>query len=228
MIGETTGQPFSGLLTVRREAAALLQPDLPFVNWQRIAERQIAAPYRQLNAVPVLSFFLALGAVALSAFLFSRIGPRQPHFPRAVAMGAIVLISLASAPSYWQLLAAESNRPAHPFAWTLAKEIRQRSSPQDRLVMIGKFDTKVGGNDPSPVTYYYPGLRAWRLELRDWSCGPVETLIWLGATLFAVTREFGLADLAHDSALGRFVEQVKSRYPVLSEKDGWLLVRLAR
>jgi hypothetical protein len=193
-----------------------------------VAEGQLDAPYRQLNAVPVLSVFLALGVVSLCGFVVSRWrGDRGPQ-PSAAAISAILMIVLASAVSYVKLLRSNYDQPAHPFAWTLAQEMKKDSSPRDRVIMLGEYDVHVGGNDLSPVTYYYSGLRGWTLQPRDFSMERVEDLIHRGATLFALSREFEAVDLVQDAAARDLVQKIKTKYELLYENNGQMIVRLAR
>jgi hypothetical protein len=186
-----------------------------------VAEGQIDAPYRQLNAVPVLSVFIALGAMALCSFVL-----RAKE--RTVTVFALVVVTVASLASYRRLLISNSDGPAHPWAWTLAQEIKKKAGPNDRLIMLGEYDVHVGGNDLSPVTYYYSGLRGWTLQPPGWSMQRVRDLIGRGATLFAVTREFGSVDLVHDAAAINFVHSMKEKYELLYENDGQVILRLAR
>jgi hypothetical protein len=56
----------------------------------------------------------------------------------------------------------------------------------------------------------------------------VQDLIERGATLFAVTREFGSVDLVHDTAAINFVQSMKAKYRLLYESDGQVIFRVAR
>jgi hypothetical protein len=190
-----------------------------------VAEGQLDTSYRQLNSVPVLSVFVALAALSLCAFVLSR-WRSGGYSPNLVTICALLTIALASVPSYIKLVISDPDSPAHPLAWTLAQEIRQNAGADDRLIMLGEYDVHVGGNDLSPVTYYYSGLRGWTLQQRDLSIERTQDLIGRGATLLAVTREFGSVDLIHDAAMCGFVEKLRTRYKLLYEKDGQFLFRL--
>jgi len=190
-----------------------------------VAEGQLDTSYRQLNSVPVLSVFVALAALSLCAFVLSR-RRSGGYSPSRVTICALLVIALASLPSYIKLVISDPDSPAHPLAWTLAQAIRQNAGADDRLIMLGEYDVHVGGNDLSPVTYYYSGLRGWTLQQRDLSIERTQDLIGRGATLLAGTREFGSVDLVHDTAMFGFVEKLRARYKLLYEKDGQFLFRL--
>jgi hypothetical protein len=191
-----------------------------------VAEGQLDTSYRQLNSVPVVSVFVALAVLSLCGFVLSRWRSGGGYLPNKLTICALLLIALASVPSYIKLLLMNPDSPAHPLAWTLAQEIRRNAGPNDRLVMLGEYDVHVGGNDLSPVTYYYSGLRGWTLQQRDLSIERTQDLMRRGATLLAVTREFGSVDLSHDQAMCAFVEKIRARYKLLYEENGQLLFRL--
>lgn len=193
-----------------------------------VAEGQLDAPYRQLNSAPVLSVFLALGVLSACGFILSRWRAGRGLQPNGVAIFAIVVVVLASVASYVKLLRSNYDNPAHPFAWTLAQEMKKDSSPRDRVIMLGEYDVHVGGNDLSPVTYYYSGLRGWTLQPKDFSMERVEDLVHRGATLFGVSREFGAVDFTNDAAARDLVQRIKEKYELLYENDGQMIVRLAR
>jgi len=191
-----------------------------------VAEGQLDTSYRQLNSVPVLSVFFALAVLSLCGVVLSRWRSGDGYSPGALTICALLVIALVSVPSYVKLLVSNPYTPAHPLAWSLAQEIRKNAGPGDRLVMLGEYDVHVGGNDLSPVTYYYSGLPGWTLQQRDLSIERTQDLTRRGATLLAVTREFGSVDLVHDAAMRSFVEKVRARYKLLYEEDGQLLFRL--
>jgi 5,10-methylenetetrahydrofolate reductase len=68
-----------------------------------------------------------------------------------------------------------------------------------------------GGNDLSPIIYYYSHVQGWSLQNGQWDMDLVDRLIGKGADFFVgqyIMREDGLDD---------FVEQVRAKYKVLYE-----------
>lgn len=188
-----------------------------------VAEGHLDAPYRQLASIPPLAGCVAagcLGVVSAGKALASAVrkqGPRRCSWlAAAIAVALLVSLDLGT-----PLPDPDADRPAHPNAWVFAREIRKHARPGDRLVAAGEYTIHEGGNDLSPVLYYYAGLRGWTLQAPDWRRAKVDELIERGATLFAahsMTREPGSAD---------FIAEMKASFPVLFEdENGRILLRL--
>jgi hypothetical protein len=64
--------------------------------------------------------------------------------------------------------------------------IRGISGPADKIVAFGEYDPKKGGNDISPVLFYYSQRQGWNVPDADCSVDHVRRLMDRGATLLAV------------------------------------------
>ncbi len=198
-----------------------------FIYFLIVAEGQLDAPYRQLNAVPVLSVFTALGAVSLASLLRKQWMSNQYSLVKAITAASLVMILLVFVSSYVQIFRAGSQQPAHPKAWLLAEQLRKISRPGDRLIMLGEYSQHIGGNDLSPVIYYYSGLQGWTLQPNQFSLAKVESLIGRGATLLAVEPEFiPSGENGRDPAIAAFLPSLLNHYPVLYQANGSLILRL--
>jgi len=91
--------------------------------------------------------------------------------------------------------------------------------PDSKLVTVGEYSIHKGGNDLSPVLYYYSGLQGWSLQKGDWHLERIQSLIQKGATLFAALNMLREPESDH------FINEMKARYEVIYEnKDSQLLL----
>jgi hypothetical protein len=189
-----------------------------------VAEGQIDAQYRQLNAVPVLSFFIALGVLSLVSLVLGARTPERRMKPLMAASAVVILIMFL--PSFWTILREDPNEPAHPRAWALAQVIRAHSAPGDRIVALGEYTAHVGGNDVSPVLYYYSGRQGWTLNENQLSEQSINDLISKHATLLAVDDEFVFETSIANQHTREFLAGLMKKYPVLYHSGDGLLLQL--
>jgi hypothetical protein len=81
------------------------------------------------------------------------------------------------------------------------------------LVTTGTYTIHKGGNDVSPVLYYYTGLQGWTLQAGEWDLDRVSELIEKGATHFVAYR------MSREPAAAPFLDDIRCRYPVLYENQ---------
>jgi 4-amino-4-deoxy-L-arabinose transferase-like glycosyltransferase len=190
-----------------------------------VAEGQIDAQYRQLNAVPVLSFFFAVGVLSLVSLILGARTPERRMKPLMAATAVVILIVFL--PSFWTILREDPKEPAHPRAWALAQVIRSHSVPGDRIVALGEYTAHVGGNDVSPVLYNYSGRQGWTLNEDELSERRIDDLISKHATLLAVDDEFVFEKSIDKQHTKAFIEGLMKKYPVLYHSGDGLLLQLA-
>jgi hypothetical protein len=192
-----------------------------------VAEGQIDAPYRQLNAVPIISVLMAIGLLGITFLLCEKLYTPSNRVAKYGFISSVVVIAIIALPSYYSIVSAPGNLPAHPDAWKLAQQIRAVSHANDRLITLGEYSVHVGGNDVSPVLYYYSGMQGWTLQEDQFSQKTVDTLLQQGATLLAVDNEFAFAGRAPSPSTGQLLDLLASRYQVLYRSGTALLLRLS-
>jgi hypothetical protein len=192
-----------------------------------VAEGQIDAPYRQLTIVPSASFFLALGAVALTVFVYQRIRAifqptgRPAALSLAIILCSIFLFSLPVRRPHF-ILPEDRSAPVHLYNWRMAEQIKKYARENSRIIIAGEYSIHKGGNDLSPVTYYYSGLTGWTLQEGEWSQAVIDSLKERKADLFAALHYH------REPGLTAFLEDMAERYEVLyaNPEEGMLLLSL--
>jgi hypothetical protein len=190
-----------------------------------VAEGNIDAPYRQLNLVPVFSVFLALGLVAtlsLPIAVLKRLRPfgESNRLAGIVAALACVLLPLVLVRQPSKVLRSDPESAADASRWELGQYIKANLGGSCKLVTLGEYSIHKGGNDLSPVLYYYSGVQGWSLQEGEWDLRRVEELASSGATHLAaveVGREPGAAE---------FLGKLKGRYRLIREGSDWALLEL--
>ena len=190
-----------------------------------VAEGHLDAPYRQLTLVPPTSVFLAIGAVRIASWLAAMVRGLWPHthpnsvWPGSLFLPAACLILIIPVVHYPRIFRAPQ-KPCHRGEWQFAQTIRRQCNPGSKLITVGEYTIHKGGNDLSPVLYYYAGLPGWTLQRGQWDTGLVEELIRRGATHLAATH------LGREPEALPFIEEMGSTYRVLYERKGRLLIQL--
>jgi len=182
-----------------------------------VAEGQIDAPYRQMTIIPPLAVFISLGAVGIiSGFwtLFTICNvDKLKHFYRYKYrysfILAMVMISTLFLYNFNKIIS--SFQRGVPPARILADEIKKHSKNDSRLITVGEYTVHKGGNDLSPVLYYYAGIQGWSLEKNEWNADVVSRLISKGADMFAARH------ISREKGLHEFVKAMKDRHKILYE-----------
>ena len=122
------------------------------------------------------------------------------------------------------------NAPPNRARWDLSREIRSLSNGETKLVVIGEWTKHAGGYDVSPVLYYYSGLQGWTLTPPKWNLGEIERLRENGATLFVAVPPYEVDPMASqpDDSQQPFLDEMRSRFPLLYENKGQLIFDITR
>jgi Dolichyl-phosphate-mannose-protein mannosyltransferase len=193
-----------------------------------IAEGNIDAPYRQLHGIAPISFFEAAGAVFLSFIATSLLSSIWPHrkaaFQSKIVIMVIGVCALAIIPLRNRKAIFDSNPFSHTDMnrWQLAQILRKEAKPNAKIIAAGEYSLNEGGNDVSPVLYYFSGLQGWTIQRDQWSMDTVSNLINKGATFFAATQ------MSREPDATPFLQKMRQRYPVVFEDSAkeLLLLRL--
>jgi 4-amino-4-deoxy-L-arabinose transferase-like glycosyltransferase len=186
-----------------------------------VAEGQIDAPYRQMNAIPPLAAFVGLGAegiASLGAALFRMVSGGRRIPDTVTVLGLLALISLIPFRRAAQMADLDPMRPVHGGQWELAQVLRRHATPAGKLVTAGEYTIHRGGNDLSPVIYYYAGMQGWSLQRPEWDPGYVAELIRRGATHFVAV------DMDREPDAQPFLRLMRARFRLLHESgNGFIL-----
>jgi 4-amino-4-deoxy-L-arabinose transferase-like glycosyltransferase len=220
---------FLSLWALRRRTVFYSYLAAVLVFFVLVAEGQIDAPYRQLDAIPVFSAFLALGTVLTVAGLMAttqlvmRFRLSLKATTALLLAAASVLILTTAVQKNSQLsLKKDPSLPGDPPSWTWAGTIMEYAHSDSKLVTMGEYSMHVGGNDLSPLIYHYTGLQGWSLQKNGWSLQRIETLRRKGAALLAARH------INRESGFGEFLAEVAQRYTVLYRDRDKVLIDLAQ
>ena len=221
ILGEKVGAALFGIglisCVVARRGGLIISYLLAVVCYFAIvAEGNIDAPYRQLNAVTPASILMAVGALAIAAcgLSFTQLVGKRPklqkwNLPTVALIAGLSLLSLYFINNHSKTLI----KPIQPKndRETFSEQVKKYAKPGDKLIMLGEYTTHKGGNDLSPVIYYYTGLQGWTLQKREWDLRKVHELIGRGAAFLGTYR----MSREPDSAF--FMNQIREYYPLLFE-----------
>lgn len=200
-----------------------------------VAEGQLDAPYRQLYWVPVLAIAMAVGLETLGTAVANHwpatnksTDPvaqahsmdRLSRVISAVVATAVVIAILVT--NSHEIRGPKSD--ADPIRSIVAAQLRELMPSGTPIIAAGEFDPHVGGNDISPVLYYYADVRGWTLQPGQCTVQRVEQLAAQGARFFVEVPPFGEHELTTCSTSTRTA--LKARYPVLHDGN-YLLLRLS-
>ncbi|MDD5541819.1 MAG: glycosyltransferase family 39 protein [Acidobacteriia bacterium] len=192
-----------------------------------VAEGQIDAPYRQLAIIPVFSVFIALGAVGIVCAIISMlpksssgstVGPRSVLI---LCISGVLVLGLAYQRRA-DILFRDSSRPVDPIRWELAQAIKHHATASTKLIAAGEYSLNRGGNDLSPVLYYYAGVQGWTIQRADWNVDEVAHLIDKGATLFSAV------EMSREPDSKPFLDAMRNKYATLHDAPDELLLDLTR
>lgn len=196
-----------------------------------VAEGQLDAPYRQLTIIVPAAALLSVGIMTVARFLAKRTVVHLPGHERLVGQGlqfALPILFAIWAFAYSSSLTSrfydDPNRAARPDLWEISRHVRSLSDEDDFIVTGGEYSIHKGGNDLSPVLYYYSNRRGWSLQQDDYTRQTLDDFAARGATLF-VARSIKREDL-----LLQFVNRMATRYPVLVRNDdeGYAILDITR
>lgn len=201
-----------------------------------VAEGYLDAPYRLMVLYPVAAVLLATGAAALAAALGELLAPvrRTPVTASTATSAATMTVATMTVAAALLLLVPAlhprtvigSSSPVDPVRWSYAQRIGAHLSGHDEIAVLGEYDVKKGGNDLSPVLFYYAGLRGWILEPQQCSASELRRLSDEGATLFAAVPTTGGDAVGCGTSPEDGLDSLRRGYPVLEDSDGLLLLDL--
>jgi len=171
-----------------------------------VAEGNIDAPYRQLAILPVAAMLMASGLFLLFVLL-ARIPLIRSLFETPVP--TVLTICLIIIISGYKTLGVKKDAPFHPVEWEVARHIKEISGPNDRLITAGTYTIHKGGNDLSPVLYYYSGLQGWTLKQGEWNKDKIDELKTKGGHIFAATY------MLREPDMEQFVLDLAKKYKVI-------------
>ncbi|HZY26380.1 MAG TPA: glycosyltransferase family 39 protein [Bacteroidales bacterium] len=190
-----------------------------------VAEGNIDAPYRQFCGIPALSAFFGIGFTYIIS-LFSLINIKlnkdsfRPFSLVIIGMTIIVLVFLIS--NYRLLFNSDKEQPMMPNEWILGKEIQKNSATGSFVITAGTYTIHKGGNDLSPVLFYYSNRQGWIIQKNQLTMDYINAYKQKGATLFAAEN------ISREPELKSFCEEIKKNYHTIYQDDalGLLLVDL--
>jgi hypothetical protein len=218
----------AGLTVLRKTNAVFAYLVAIHVYFVVVAEGQLDAPYRQLAGVPIGATFVAIGLFAGAALAnvvlrrFRRTTGKlgAVHFA-PVALAGFYVAALLFDNRGW-ILDASPRAHLTDRVVELVPVITEHLNDGEKIVTAGNYTIHKGGNDLSPVLYYYAGVRGWSLQREQWDIQLVEDLKRKGAGLFVAMN------MSREPDARPFLEAVMDRYRVLLDDDkrGFIVVDL--
>ncbi len=201
-----------------------------------VAEGQIDAPYRQLTILVPAAVFMVLGAVGIVAALYELIysfAHNEVSVKSAsifIFLGCVIILIMIPIRRRNSIFRSrESNQAIHPDRWNFAQQILLHTTEESLLIVSGEYTVHVGGNDISPVLFYYTGLKGWNLAERDWTLEEVGRYIELGATHLAFVPTYGspsFPPLVPEEREKDLLRAIHDNYKELYAVEGWYLFQL--
>lgn len=219
---------FSGItsaLLLRKGSLFFFYLAAVFIYFILVAEGNIDTSYRQFCIIPPAAAFMALGSTSIS-LLFIKIFKRYINAiyfsPFVILWIALIIPLLIPIHKSHYIFLKDINQPVEQDQWDYAQIIKKYAGPKSKIITTGTYTMHVGGNDLSPVLYYYSGLKGWTLEKKNRNLNNVNILINKGADLFAaiyIQREPDMIGL---------INRLKKDHVVLFEdqKGGFILLSL--
>ncbi len=192
-----------------------------------MAEGNLDAPYRQFAFIASGSFFMGVGCITLASVLKGMYDSLTkgirflPFFNLRLLFGGICLILLANFAYDFIDKTPSKTYVAHQVSYEIAQDLRSLSTEQTKIVTAGNYTVHKGGNDLSPVLYYYSGLQGWSLERKDWSLEKIKELKSKGADLFV-----GMNTFTYEA--DEFIDRVADHYPVICQTERYVICDLSQ
>jgi hypothetical protein len=180
-----------------------------------VAEGNIDAPYRQLHGIASFSFFIAAGSLFVVFILFTvvpaswrQLKPLFQSIPVALTM-CVCLLMIGPLRKMNIIFNANPFSHTDMLRWNLSRIIKNHAKPGTKIISAGEYTIHKGGNDLSPLIYYYSGFQGWTIQRPQWNIDTVNKLIDKGATIFAATR------MSREPDAAPFLRQMRLRYSVM-------------
>jgi hypothetical protein len=101
----------------------------------------------------------------------------------------------------------------HSTTWSFSRVIKNNSETGSKIITAGTYTIHKGGNDLSPVLYYYSERQGWTLNKDQYSLDFIEALSRKGAVLFAIQN------ISREKELEDFTEVLKKKYKVIFQDN---------
>ncbi len=188
-----------------------------------LAEGNADTSYRQLTIVPVAAVLLSVGIFIL-AFVILKfadliLAPTSKLYLNKNYSLALVILVIAG---FFTINFHKIPKPElnifHSYEWNVAQEIDKYVTKGDKIVTYGSYSIHKGGNDLSPVIYYYSGTVGWSMQEGDLSIEKAQSFKDKGAKLMVFLF------LNREKEVKAFAETLKQYYPVLYQDDDNTLI----
>lgn len=188
-----------------------------------VAEGNLDTTYRQLTIIPPAAFFIALGSFITMTVLYQILQHFLNHQKTCKVLAILIPVALLL---FWPIKRFDIYRipnketPVHAANWELANQIKEQAPQAEKMILAGGYTIHKGGNDLSPILYYYSGLQGWSIQQGEWKIEEIEKYIAKGADIFAATG------YKREKELVTFVDFLSTQFNVLfsdAEKEQILL-----
>jgi hypothetical protein len=177
-----------------------------------VAEGNFDAPYRQFCGIPAISALFGIGIgyfVALVCTIQKTIF-RKNFSVLSMIIGVSALCFIYFLLSNFNMLfLRDKSMPLKRNEWMLAEEIKKHSEEGNKIITAGTYSIHAGGNDLSPLLYYYSSRQGWTLDKPSLSLEMVEKLRRKGAILMAIEN------ISREKELQDFSEILRKKYRVI-------------
>ncbi len=188
-----------------------------------VAEGNADTSYRQLTIVPVAAVLISVGIFTLGYGVLKFAGLIFPkgnglYLNKTFLLSFVtIVVAVFFIINYHKIPKPELDI-FHPYEWNVAKEIDKYVDPGNKIVTYGSYSIHKGGNDLSPVIYYYSGTVGWSLQENDLTVEKARSFKNKDAKLIVflfLNREKEVETLA---------DSLKQYYPVLYQDDDNTLI----
>lgn len=177
-----------------------------------VAEGNLDTTYRQLTIIFPAAFFISLGVLVTGTFLYYRTIQKGINnsvsklLAIAIPLGLLLIFPLKRYDIY---KVNNKEVPVHQDNWLLADQIKMKAPEAKKMVLAGGYTIHKGGNDLSPILYYYSGLQGWSIQKGEWQEAILEEYLKKGATIFAATG------YSREDELATFINNLMTKYRVI-------------
>jgi|GEM_PF-1580698 hypothetical protein len=181
-----------------------------------VAEGNLDAPYRQFCGIPALSAFFGIGLTYLLAAIIhmTGFGANRVYNPlKPVSFCFVLVLSYFTLVNRSFIFGRSELTPIIPRDWALSEAIKKHVDPGAKIITAGTYTIHKGGNDLSPVLYYYSKTQGWTLNKEQLSLDSLKMFVDKGALLFAAEN------ISREKELGEFVGLVKNKYALVYQDD---------
>jgi 4-amino-4-deoxy-L-arabinose transferase-like glycosyltransferase len=188
-----------------------------------VAEGNIDAPYRQFCGIPAMAAFFGIGFtyfISLILWGVSNLTTRTIKSVSVVLAALVLIVPIILMTNYKFLFNRDKDQPMMRNEWILGKEIENHSIPGSTIVTAGAYSIHKGGNDLSPVLYYYSKRQGWSLQNNQFSIDSLEAYKRKGAAFFAAEN------ISREKELKSFCEELKNKYQIIYQDNSLELLLL--